>query len=155
MYDFSTKKQIARRIADRQFIPVYRQLLEAARVPSCGVLMADQDALARDLVYVALDKYTEEQIIAACYPSQSPVLPGHLTNEATRTASGEGPAGAVKKNSRSSRNIRALTGRTWTALSSGLRTAYSRTASTAGRVFVSWRSSCRSLLQSVRSSRNT
>lgn len=153
MYDFATKKAISRRIADKQYIPIYRGLLEACRVPSSGMRMADQDALAKDLVYVLLDKYTEEQILAACRPS--PAASGRLTSEVTKTASEGGPAVAVKKKSRNLRNIPESIGRTWTTLSSALRTASSRTASTAGRVCASLKNSFRNLRRNATSSSNT
>lgn len=101
MYDFITKKQISRRIADKQHIPVYRRLLAACRVPSSGMLMADADELARSLVFMLLDKYTEAQITAACSP-----MPEAIPATAAQEAAPARQTPAVKKKSRSSRNTR-------------------------------------------------
>lgn len=69
--DFITRKQIAAKIADPAFIPVYRDLLAARGFPST-IRMAKPSELARALVYDALGHYSPEQIIAATKPTENP-----------------------------------------------------------------------------------
>lgn len=128
MYTFRQKTEISRRIAKTDNIDLYRKMLKPHRASAAGRVMQDRQALAESLVYNLLDFYTEEQLN---------ITPTNMVTSQTRRP--EQPAqlaSAVKKKSRNSRSIRISAGRIWTTLWSGLQTAYSLTASTAGAVWL-------------------
>lgn len=120
--DFRQKKATAARIAKVQHIQTYRDMLKARGSSVAGRIMLDKEALARSLVYNLLDFYTEEQIHAAT-ASQSPAMTIPQATAAT--------VQSIKKKILRPRNIQPSHGRTWTTLLSVLRTAYTRTVSTA------------------------
>ena len=119
--DFRIKKATAARIAKVQHIPTYREMLKARGSSVASRIMLDKEALARSLVYNLLDFYTEEQILTASSGTPAAPLPPAATASSPRS---------IKKKILRPRNIQPSHGRTWTTLLSGLRTAYTRTAST-------------------------
>lgn len=121
--NFREKKDTARRIAKVQHIQTYRDLLKARGSSAAGRIILDKEALAQSLVYHLLDYYTEEQILAA--------LPGTRAAASTLPAAIASTVQSVKKKIQRLKNILQSPGPTWTTLWSGLRTAYTRIASTA------------------------
>ena len=127
MYTFRQKTEISRRIAKTDNIDLYRKMLKPHRASAAGRIMQDRQALAESLVYNLLDFYTEEQLTATSSALVTPQM---------RRPKSEDPCPAVKKKSQNSRNILRYVGRILMNRWSALRTAYSRTASTAG---AAWR----------------
>lgn len=128
--NFRQKKDTARRIAKVQNIPTYRELLKARGSSDAGRVMLDKEALARSLVYNLLDFYSEEQILAATSSRPSGVSPKTPVVAVGRS---------VKKKILRPKNTLPSPGRIWTTLWSGLRTAYTLTASTATGLWQSLR----------------
>lgn len=127
MYNFRQKKEIARRIAKAEHIPAYRQMLKERGSSDHSRIMSDKEALARSLVYNLLDYLTEEQILAQSSPPRSwqgDSLASSIASKATEVVRN------IKKKVQNVRNTLASHGITWTTLLSGLRTAYTQTAST-------------------------
>lgn len=136
MYTFRQKQEIARRIAKVENIDSYRNMLKPHRASAAGRVMSDRRALAEALIYNLLDFYTEEQL------SSSPAI---VVTPQMRRPKQDPPASTVKKKSRNSMNIRISAGRIWTILWSALQTAYSRTASTAGAVWLKLKEQAKAL----------
>lgn len=139
--DFRIKKATAARIAKVQHIPTYREMLKARGSSVASRIMLDKEALARSLVYNLLDFYTEEQILTASSgtPAAAP-LPPAATASSPRS---------IKKKILRPRNIQPSHGRTWTTLLSVLRTAYTRTASTATELWQGLSKRLRELWSSI------
>lgn len=137
MYTFKQKKEISHRIARVEDIEFYRRMLKPHRASAAGRVMTDRRALAESLVYNLLDFYTEEQLSSAHTIVATP--------QVGRTKQ-DPPAAAVKKKSRNSMNIRISAGKILTTLWSALQTAYSRTASTAGAVWLRLKERAKALL---------
>lgn len=73
MYTFQQKRSISKSIADPARIELYRQMLAAKRLPASGTISRDRSALAISLVYILLDHYTMEEIMAAGCTASAPV----------------------------------------------------------------------------------
>lgn len=65
MYTFQQKRSISKSIADPARIELYRQMLAAKRLPASGTISRDRSSLAVSLVYILLDHYTMDEILAA------------------------------------------------------------------------------------------
>ena len=65
MYTFQQKKSISKSIADPAKVEIYRQMLAAKRLPASGTISRNRSALAVSLVYILLDHYTMDEIMAA------------------------------------------------------------------------------------------
>lgn len=74
MYTFQQKKSISKSIADPAKVELYRQMLAAKRLPASGTISRNRSALAISLVYILLDHYTMEEIMAAGAGSAIPVV---------------------------------------------------------------------------------
>lgn len=121
--DFRQKKDISRRIAKVQHIPAYRDLLRSQGSPDANRIIINKEELARSLVYNLLDFYSEDQILA--YTSSRPSGASILETPVAHVVR------SIKKKIQRLKNILPSPGKIWTTLWSGLRTAYTLTASTA------------------------
>lgn len=74
MYTFQQKKSISKSIADPAKINIYRQMLAAKRLPASGTINRNRSALAISLVYILLDHYTMEEIMAVGDTVSAPVV---------------------------------------------------------------------------------
>ena len=73
MYTFQQKKSISKSIADPAKVEVYRQMLAAKRLPASGTISRNRSALAVSMVYILLDHYTMDEIMAAGSTASIPV----------------------------------------------------------------------------------
>ncbi len=73
MYTFQQKKSISKSIADPAKIDIYRQMLAAKRLPASGTISRNRSALAISLVYILLDHYSMEEIMATGGTASAPV----------------------------------------------------------------------------------
>lgn len=74
MYTFQQKKSISKSIADPAKVEIYRQMLAAKRLPASGTINRNRSALAISLVYILLDHYTMEEIMAVGDTASAPVV---------------------------------------------------------------------------------
>ena len=79
MYTFQQKKSISKSIADPAKVEVYRQMLAAKRLPAAGTISRNRSALAISLVYILLDHYTMEEIMAAGAESAMTVVQSSIS----------------------------------------------------------------------------
>ena len=147
MYEFSKKKELKRR-AKVAHIDTYRAMLAEHRIPAAGWVGLSPQELAEDLLYILLDHYTIEEIEARANSAAA-------TPANTRQQTQKPGIEPVKKKFLSRKNIQISAGKTWTTLSSGLQTAYSRIESAAGSVFRSLKNSLRGNRPPSPSSRRT
>ena len=127
MLDFRERMKATRRLAEPGHIDLYRSILSARGSRAASSVKTDRRVLAEELVYEILGYMTEEELAAA--------QNGVRTIGTAAASAVSGSPAPVKKKSINTRSIRISAGRIWTTLSSGLRTACSRTASTFGRIF--------------------
>ena len=85
MYTFQQKKSISKSIADPAKVEVYRQMLAAKRLPASGTISRNRSALAISLVYILLDHYTMEEIMAAGAGSDIPVVQSSVSGPKVAT----------------------------------------------------------------------
>lgn len=153
--DHSDKRAVSRRIADPGKIDHYRNLLRAKGSKEADMREASPKKLAVMLVYVALEYYSEQDILSAEKVSlQAQNTPKTEASVPSGNNTAKKTAG-TKKKTQSTRNIRAFLGKILTTLWYALQTAYTRTAST---VITSWsrlKSSLTAILHRVRSSAAT
>lgn len=69
MYTLKQRKAISQELAEPKNIPIYRKMMQNRGLPSAGMIMKNQSALAAALVYILLEHCTEEEIRQAVTPS--------------------------------------------------------------------------------------
>lgn len=74
MYTLKQRKAISQELAEPKNIPIYRKMMQNRGLPSAGMIMKNQSALAAALVYILLEHCTEEEIRQAVTPSADLVL---------------------------------------------------------------------------------